>query len=137
LSSETKQIESFLAEYGWSFRNTGPKNLVTGFHGKDRRYTMHIRLSDSIVDFTIRRLAIVDDVEEIGLRIAMLNGELKVAKLHLTDLGEAILSAQVFKSCLDYETFENILGILGYYSDQCASLLEGHEPCDTEGSVHH
>ncbi len=115
------QLESYLRDYGWSFRKMDDNHWVTGFQGKDRSYPLRLLVSDTWITFQIHPfLKLNVDWEcwpELAKFLLELNHSSQMVKLVLNEKGHIGLTLEALASGLNYEAFSDCLGILGYYAD--------------------
>jgi len=125
LSAE--HIETFLSDYGWDFTPQNNNSWMTGWEGTVGSYPLNIVLQDTLVSFVVRPL--IDDVTafeespELVADILKLNHDLKLVRLSLDENGDICLCFDSFQEALSFESFSNILGVLGYYSDVLTSEI--------------
>lgn len=117
----TGQLESYLCDYGWTYRKTDGNQLVTGFQGKDRAYPLRILSSETWVTFHIHPfLKLSIDWEcwpELAKFLLELNHSSQMVKLVLNEKGHIGLTLEMLVSGMSYDCFSDGLGIIGYYAD--------------------
>ena len=114
-------VESYLNQYGWSFRSVDARRWLTGWQGMERYFPLQIVACDSWITFCIKPL--IDwhekweNSRELAHFLLELNDQCPMIKLHLDEAGDICLGLSVFAAHLDYENFYNAVGLLGYYAD--------------------
>lgn len=114
-------LESFLREYGWSFRSLGDNQWITGWQGKEKSFLLRIIASNSFVSLNVGSIfSFKVDWEywpELAAYLLTLNNDSKMVKLGIDENDEISLSMDILVKNLKYENFSHSLGILGYYAD--------------------
>lgn len=122
LAQVSQRLESFLTTYGWHFRRAGDGEWQTGFQGSERTYPMRISVTDSWVSFQVHpfmKLRIDwGSWPEIAPFFLEMNQACPLVKLVVCPDGYLGLTFELLSNRLDYETFSDSLGVLGYYADQ-------------------
>lgn len=114
-------LESYLADYGWSFRREGEGSWRTGFRGEDQCFPLHILLSDSWVTFSVQPFLSIsvdwDSWPEISRLLLELNSTSTMVKLSVDGSGQMELSLDAFSLNFNYDAFCLAMGLLGFYAD--------------------
>lgn len=117
----SQQLESYLYEYGWTFKQAAEGQWVTGFQGKERAYPLTLVASETWVTFQVHPfLKLSIDWEcwpELARFLLELNHSCQMVKVVINDRGHIGLTLEVLSTKFDFEHFSDSLGILGYYAD--------------------
>lgn len=115
------KLETYLRDYGWSFRNESENSWVTGWQGQDRSYPLTIDLNDTWVILSVTPFLKLnidwDSWPEISRYLLELNHQCHMVKIVINDCGDIALILEILASNLAYNDFSDALGILGYYAD--------------------
>lgn len=114
-------VASYLNNYGWCYEETSENRLHTGWVGDVREYPLEIEINESTVLFQVSPLMSLDvdwlHWPELSLFLLELNFDSQLVKISINSSGEITVSAFAMKADLSFESFSNILGIIGYYCD--------------------
>jgi hypothetical protein len=119
------QLEEFLTEYGWKFRRIAPTRWKTGWCEGDRFWALSIEREEHWITFTVSPLLhlAIDwfAASDIARHILELNNSAQIVKLALDEHGDLLLRCQILGTTLDWESFNHVLGILGYYAESLSA----------------
>lgn len=114
-------LESYLLDYGWSFRREGKGLWKTSFRGEEQLFPLSIIMTDNIVSFIIQPFVeLTVDWEswpEISRLLLEWNARATLAKFSLSGDGRIELSIEVLNNAFSYDSFSLTMGLLGYYAD--------------------
>ncbi|MBF0440913.1 MAG: hypothetical protein HQK54_03325 [Oligoflexales bacterium] len=114
-------IETYLDNYGWSYKVGGCGGWITGFQGGERSYPLFINITETWITFNIRPfIGISTDWEywpEVLQFLLKLNNRCSMVKLVIDDDNCISLLLEIFARDLSYSEFYDSLGVLGYYAD--------------------
>ena len=114
-----EQLESFLQNYGWSFKKVKERVWLTGWQGQSTSFPLKISLCDTWLSFEIEQLTGIEiDLEswpEISLFLLQLNHHCRMVKVSIGEAGGVCLVLEIFTSRIDYGDFSDALGVLGYF----------------------
>lgn len=121
-------LEGYLAAYGWNFEALDGNVWRTGFDVDGRVFPMQIKLSATCVSFEVTPWAGATlegrEASDLSRDLLELNGRLQLVKLGLDQDGEILLSCQVLAAGFDFDMLSHILGIIGYYAEELAPMLQ-------------
>lgn len=114
-------LESYLCDYGWTFRREGEGLFRTHFQGDEQSFPLNIIMTDNVISFVIQPFVdITVDWEswpEISKLLLELNARSALAKFSINLEGQIELSMEVLAGSFGYESFSLSMGLLGYYAD--------------------
>lgn len=114
-------LESFLLDYGWSFRREGAGLWKTSFHGEAQLFPLSIIMTDNVLSFVIQPFVELsvdwESWPEISRLLLELNARATMAKFSISGEGRIELSIEVLNSALSFDSFSLTMGLLGYYAD--------------------
>jgi hypothetical protein len=123
-------LETYLADYGWTYRASGDQQWKTGFQGEEGVFPLVIRLTETWISFQIQpflKLSIDwDNWPEIACRLLELNSKSPLAKLSISGEGHIELTLEALNHGFDYEEFCLMIGLLGFYADQFYDDILSH-----------
>jgi tetratricopeptide (TPR) repeat protein len=124
---DQRLIEEYLEKGGWSFERIGKQIWRSSFEGENRFFPFTVHISEDVIHFTI-----VPFISSLGDSIGnpllvrellKMNGQMKLAKFMINDLGEIGLAVEFPAGHLDYEEFKSALDSLTLYADRHYSHL--------------
>ncbi|SMF33950.1 YbjN domain-containing protein [Pseudobacteriovorax antillogorgiicola] len=134
-------LEDFLVRYGWDYVKKSEQKLITGWQGEHRSYPLLIEISDTWVSFKIQPLLKLnidwDTWPEIASHMLEMNDATSMAKLSVDSDGQIVLGLDIFSNGLSYESFSDVIGVIGYYAesiyDDLLSILDhvGYRYCES------
>lgn len=114
-------LESFMLDYGWSFRREGTGLWKTSFRGEEHLFPLSIIMTENVLSFVIQPfIELSVDWEswpEISRLLLELNSKATMAKFSLSGEGRIELSIEVLNNAFSYDSFSLTMGLLGYYAD--------------------
>ena len=114
-------IEKFLSNYGWRFEKESDISWVTGWQGDNRSFPLKLELTDTWLSLLVQPLFKMDqritEWPELMELLLEMNHDCQMIKVSLDENSNITLEIQLFCSNLNYDTFADTLGILGYYAE--------------------
>ena len=113
-------LESFMLDYGWSFRREGAGLWKSSFRGEEQLFPLSIIMTDNVLSFVIQPfIELSVDWEswpEISRLLLELNSKATMAKFSLNVEGRIELSIEVLNNAFSFDSFSLTVGLLGYYA---------------------
>lgn len=122
-NSSLSTLENYLQQYGWAYEKNDSTSMVAKFVGEssDTEFNVLFRVSEHWLSITVLPFLPKppdEHEQEVTKKICVLNYDLKLAKLAMSNEGYIILSIELPLSNINSELFSASLDILTYYADE-------------------
>ena len=117
-----EQLQGFFATYGWTCQVTSNNACISGWASEAKNFFLKATVNDTVISFSVDLLYYADLLPAKKLSVLKsyllrLNDHLTLVKLSTNQSTAVVLSVDVLTEGFCYQQLDQILGVLGYYSD--------------------